>query len=733
MIHRLSFPRPLNGRAGSWLAFAGATICAWVVPGAVATLSAAPATKDEFQLLDRWLIWSDSGTMVMRHLTNQAMPLLDQREANIAKLRSREDWLARQNHVRGALDGIIGTFSQNSPLNPQVTGVVRKNGYRIEKIVFESLPRLYVTGCLLIPDGLTSPAPTILYTAGSNPSAFRGEQYQQHILNLVRLGYVVFAIDPIGQGERPQYYDPATGKSPVSEFNYPVHQCFLTGFTYARFYIRDAMRAIDYLQTRREVDPRRIGMGGLSWGGWQCTIVSALDPRIVAAASAAGINETYRRLLQSKGVGSAGKYPVGFIAAGLDKPDFFTLIAPRAFMRVSTTRDYKPIQGARESYAQYRRAFEALGAADKLDFTEDDFGHGYTPKNNEAIYRFYGKHLAHPGPSAFVPMEMMSEEDTRITPTGKVATSLKGAIAFDFYREEAVRLLAAIDLSRQSPAKHLRAVPLDAARLAGVELPTGETAPVFLGRHQRQGHKVEMYVLQGEAGYVIPMLLFVPNDSPTRRTIIYIHPQGKSEAANAGGDVARLVQSGYVVAVPDLAGSGETRTTWGDSGTLQSLAGMMNRSLVGLQAGDIMRVRAFLMANQDHQGARIWAIAVGSLGPALLHAAVLDQSIAALVLVDAPLSYRAAVMNRRYKLDVSAMVPKALTAYDLPDLVAAVAPRRVAFINPRDHLLEPANAPGWEQELAFSRAAYEHANVGSNLTVTGSDGNLDQMIKWALE
>jgi dienelactone hydrolase len=519
----------------------------------------------------------------------------------------------------------------------------------------------------------------------------------------------------------------------VNEFNYPVHQCFLTGFAYARFYIRDAMRAIDYLQTRHEVDPRRIGMGGLSWGGWQCSIASALDPRIVASASAAGINETYRRLLQSKGVGSAGKYPVGFIAAGLDKPDFFTLIAPRAFMRVSTTRDYKPIQGARESYDQYRRAFEALGAAEKLDFTEDDFGHGYTPKNNEAIYRFYGKHLAHPGPGTFVPMEMMSEEDMRITPTGQVATSMQGAIAFDYYREEAVRLLAALDLSRQSPLEHIRAVPNAATRLAGVELPRREAAPVFLGRHQREGHAIEMYVLQGEAGYVIPMLLFVPNASPAGRTIIYLHPQGKSVAAKAGGDVDRLVRSGYMVAVPDLAGTGETRTTWGDSGNLQSLAGMMNRSLVGLQAGDIMRVRAFLVAGKDHHAGRIGALAFGSLGPALLHAAVLDHSIASLVLVDAPLSYRSAVMNRHYKLEVSAMVPKALTAYDLPDLVATVAPRRVALINPRDHLSEPADAARWEQELAFSRAAYERANVGSNLTVTGPDGNPDQMIRWALE
>jgi hypothetical protein len=209
---------------------------AGLVPGMIIALSAqTPAQDNEFQLLNRWLIWSDPGSMVDRHLTAQALALLDRREAEVATLRTRDEWLARQEHVRAAFHRVIGGFAFDSPLNSRVTGVVRKQGYRIEKIVFESLPRMFVTGCLLIPEAVTGRAPTILYTAGSSDITFRGEQYQQHILNLVKHGFIVFAIDPIGQGERLQYHDPANSRPPVNEFNYPTHQGFPTGFPYARF------------------------------------------------------------------------------------------------------------------------------------------------------------------------------------------------------------------------------------------------------------------------------------------------------------------------------------------------------------------------------------------------------------------------------------------------------------------------------------------------------------------
>lgn len=696
--------------------------------------SPAAAQQGGYTLLRGWLIWSDADTMVVRHLTDQAIGHLDRRKAEVDRLDTREHWLARQRQVREALERVIGGFAHENPLNPRVTGVVQKDGYRIEKIVFESLPRMYVTGCLLIPDGIAGRAPAILYTAGSSINTFRRESYQQHILNLVNNGFIVLAIDPIGQGERIQYYDAATGRSTVSEFNHAAHQCYLIGSSYAKYYVRDAMRAIDYLCTRPEVDPERIGMGGLSWGGWQCTIVSALDQRVAAAASAAGCNVGVRRWLQSIGPTSAGQNYPGFLTAGLDHGDFFALIAPRAFLRMSTTRDYKSIQGARETYDEYRRAFEALGAPHKLDATEDDAGHGYTPKNNEAAIGFYRRHLAHPGPAVFEPVELMSEADTRITPTGQVVTSFEDAAsAFDFNREEALGLLARLDDARQEIDAHLAGVKLAAPRLAGIELPRRDSADVFLGRHRRGGYAVEMYVLQGEAGYVIPLLLLVPEGAGRRRAVIYVHPDGKGAGSAAGGEVLRLVQRGWLVAVPDVAGTGETLNSRGGGRALQYIAFMINRSLVGLQAADVIRVRGFLQSHPEHQVGPVGAVGVGEMGPALLHAAALDAEISGLVLVEAPLAYRAVVLNRHYRLDVSAMVAGALTAYDLPDLMACLAPRRLALVAPRDEMLNKADAALVEQELALARAAYERAGAAANLVVTGAADELGTTIDWSLE
>jgi cephalosporin-C deacetylase-like acetyl esterase len=697
---------------------------------------AAVAQEESTNLLDRWLIWSDPGTMVVRHLTNQVEAQLDLRAETIARLRTKEDWLARQRHVSATMERVVGTLPQReSALNPRITGVVRKDGYRIEKVIYESMPKLYVAGILLIPDGVAGRAPTILYTAGSGIRTFRGEQYQQHILNLVRNGFIVFAIDPIGQGERIQYFDPSTGESRVGEFNHTAHQCFLIGTSYAKYYIRDAMRAIDYLETRPEVDPKRIGMGGLSWGGFQCTIASALDNRIVANAPAAGCSVGIRRWFQSIGPTSAGQHYPGFVSAGLDHADFFELNAPRAVLRMSTTRDYKVIQGSRETYAEYRRAFEALGALDKVDFTEDDSGHGYTPKNNAAAYRFYGKNLSHSGPMDFQPAVLMTEKDTKITPTGQVVTSFADAArAFDFNQAEALPLLERLKESRTTGAPHLAAVRREAGRLAGVQRPRDDARPVFLGRHQRSGHALEMFVLPGEDGYVIPLLLFVPAGGGSRSAIIYVHPDGKAAAARAGGDVERLVRQGYIVAVPDVAGTGETKNRRGDFRSLQYIAMMIERSVVGLQAGDVMRVRAFLQSRPErHEVGRIGVVGVGDLGTAVLHAAALDSELSGVVLSEPSLSYRSVVMNGLYGMNLSEMVASALTAYDLPDLVACLAPRRVALLAPRNHWRVRASAAVAEEELAFPREVFSRTGAAPSLRLTPEGADVATMIDWALQ
>jgi hypothetical protein len=236
-----------------------------------------------------------------------------------------------------------------------------------------------------------------------------------------------------------------------------------------------------------------------------------------------------------------------------------------------------------------------------------------------------------------------------------------------------------------------------------------------------------MYALSGEGKYVVPLLLFVPRGPGPFPAVIYLHPDGKQTDAGAGGKIERLVKKGYLVAAPDPLGTGETAPE-----TLYAAryaAVLIGRSLVAVKAGDILRVVDFLQSRIDVQKDQIGAISFGEMGPPLLHAAVFDSSIQMLAVVNSPISYRSIVMNRFYKVPFSCFVAGALTAYDLPDLVGCIAPRRVALLDPQDQMNQPASQTLIEEELGFPRSVYASRNLPQNLKVASSQ-SVESIVDW---
>ena len=226
---------------------------------------------------------------------------------------------------------------------------------------------------------------------------------------------------------------------------------------------------------------------------------------------------------------------------------------------------------------------------------------------------------------------------------------------------------------------------------------------------------------------MVPLLLFVPHGSGPHPALIFLHPQGKLIDAGPGGKIEGLVKKGYLVAAPDLLGTGETAPE-----TLYAAryaAVLIGRSLVGIQAGDVVRVSNFLQARNDVQKDRIGAISFGQAGSALLHAAAFDSSIATVAVVDSPISYRSIAMNRFYEVDFSSFVAGALTAYDLPDLVGCIAPRRVALVEPRDQMNQPASQTLIKEELEFSRSVFSWKNLSHNLRVTPTQ-TVEAVVDW---
>ncbi len=726
------------------------------------TVSITFGQKEDLTILNKWIEWSGSHNMLINHLNKQAFDYYDQRDREIANLRTKTDWLKRQRKVREIFMDIAGPFPEKTPLNPKVISVIQKDGYRIEKIIYESMPGFYAVGCLFVPDDIKGKTPAILKLPGHNPISFRRETYQNVILNLVKKGFIVFAIDPIGQGEKVQYYDPERKSSyigySVIEHNYFGYQCFLSGVSSAKYFIWDAVRAVDYLLTRKDVDGERIGVTGLSGGGTISSYMCVFDERIKAIAPMNWATAN-RRLIESNGAQDAESNLYHSISRGITFEDLLELRAPKPTLMVFTTRDYLSIQGAREAYREIKRAYKAFGKEENLEMSEDDYKHGFTKKNNEAVYAFFQRHLNLPGSPIEEEVEVLTPEELNVTPTGQISTYLGGETVYSLNKKETMGLIEKIEDSRKNIDRHLDMVKIEAVNLSGYSAPEDKTDPVFCGRYNRDGYSVEMHVLPGEEGnYVIPLLLFVPEGNAKFPAVIYVHPKGKLTESSPDGEIEKLVKSGYIVAAPDLLGIGELEIGGmiRHAGAEDFLAIMIGRSTVGIQAGDIVRAVDFLKSRDDVKESGIGAVAFAETCPALLHAGAFEPSISSIALLGSIVSYKSIVMNEKYRVDYystvagredytkwykkelnkvkfSCGVAGVLTAYDLPDLLGCIAPRKVLLTDLKDQMLESASVELIEQDLAFPRTVYSHKKASENLKITSSYESLNSIVKWCFE
>jgi dienelactone hydrolase len=710
--------------------------------------SAQSAPGENLDVLAGWMRFTDAPNALYHHLSAEAFTLLEARSRKVSSLATPAQWRGRQQEIRQALATVVGPFPERTPLAPRITGIVRKGGFRMEQVVFESLPGFHVTGIVFVPEGLTERRPAILYASGHAAEGFRTSTYLRVIQNLVRKGFIVFAFDPVGQGERVQHWDPEQGASqiggPTLEHSYPGAQAFISGRSLARYMIWDGIRALDYLAGRDDVDPSRLGVTGRSGGGTQAAYIAALDERVAAAAPENYIT-SFRRLIETRGVQDAEQNFLHGILHGLDMPDLLTVRAPRPTLMITTTRDIFSIQGAREAFAEVRPAFRALGGEGNLRMVEDDAGHASTRSNREATYAFFQDALGLPGSSLDEDVPDLAPEELRVTRTGQVSTSLDAETVFSLNRAETEPQVAALRRSRDDLSAHVVRVESRARELSGFRPPAAATAEaVFTGRWQRDGYAVEMFFLPGEGAYVIPFLLFVPHRAERAPAILYLHPAGKAADAAPGGPIERLVQDGYVVLAPDLVGTGEMGPGGyrGDaygfkpgpvSYNIWFTALQIGRSLSGIHAGDIVRTVRYLRTRGEVDPDRIQALARGELGSALLHAAAFEQTIRGVALIDPLISWAELVGHQYYRtFYVPHAVPGALRDYDLPDLAAVLAPRRLLVLGAADHQGRPAGPELIDRELDVLRRAYAARDAADRLSIRSPDspGFAEQVGQW---
>ena len=686
--------------------------------------------QDNTNILKNWLHYSDAGNALYHHMADEAYGYLDNREREVAGLTTVAQWEQRQKQLKQTILEVIGGLPERTPLNAKTTGVIKKEGYTLENVIYESQPGFYVTASLFIPEKLKGKAPAILFCTGHSPQAYRRDNYQLTLINLVKKGFVVLAFDPIGQGERVQYLNTESNKSiynsPTKEHSYPSVQVSLLAQSVARYFIWDGIRGIDYLESRNEVDPKRIGVHGLSGGGTQTSYISALDDRVVAAAPA-GFITSFRRLLQSIGVQDGEQNFYHGILNGIDHADFIEMRAPKPTLIMATTNDFFSIQGIRETYDEIKSVYSIFGKPENIAKTEDDYGHGYTKKNREALYAFFQKHLNLPGSPEEEEVELLTEQELQKTKTGQLASSGECETVFSLNKLQAEKYLKRLDKARGDLQEHLKRVPVAARKISGYRDPSTTDQPVFAGRiPDKDGYVIEKYFIKGEGDYVLPYLLFIPGNK-TGNAVFYLHPQGKQGVAGDAVTIQSLMDKGITVLAPDVLGTGELGGSdfKGDafinnvSYNTAFMAMQLGRSTVGIQAGDIVKLLKVLKEDQGLK--KVYGIAQGEMAPAMVHAAAIEPVISGLALLNPYSSYSSLIENKLYESRfVYGVVPGALTAYDLPDLAASLAPAGLWITGATDACGE-CNSERVKIDLDIIKKGYQLQNAEDRLKIVDND------------
>lgn len=604
------------------------------------------------------------------------------RLARFDAIASQAEAEAHVRSVRERIAACFGPFPEKTPLRARVTGGFERDAYRVENIVFESRPDFLVSANLYLPKGLDRPAPGVVGTCGHSANGKAAELYQSFAQGLARQGYAVLLYDPIGQGERLQYVD-AQWKGLIGtgtrEHLHAGNQQFLVSEFFGSWRAWDGIRALDYLLSRGEVDPRRVGVTGNSGGGTMTTWLCALEQRWSMAAPSCFVT-TFRRNLENELPADTEQCPPRAVALGLDHEDFIAAMAPKPVMILAKEKDYFDVRGTEQAYARLKRLWRLLGAEENLALFVGPTYHGFSRENREAMYGWFNRTAGLSADSREPKLTIEADETLFCAPHGQVAAMGSKPI-FSFTAEKAAALSAArpplsggelrtavrrkLRLGRRSGAPYARILrprdkrgyPKPHAACYAVETEPGIQALVYrladdrlLSRPPRGKRRAVLYLAHHSADREM-------REEPLVGELLAAEP----DAAFFACDVRGIGESR-----PDTTRADSFLTPYGSDYFYAVHSLMLDRPYVGRKTHDALAVIAWL-ERYGHDEIHLAAAGWGTL-PAMFAAVLSPDAVRRVTLKGAPDSYRQIAETKLYDQPLSSFAPGVLEAFDLPDI-----------------------------------------------------------------
>jgi cephalosporin-C deacetylase-like acetyl esterase len=611
-------------------------------------------------------------------------------------LKTQADAEAYVKSVQERIRECFGPLPEKTPLNAKVTKTLERDGYRIENIVFESRPNFLVTGNLYLPTKRQGPVPGVIGVCGHSLNGKAAEAYQSFAQGLARQGQACFIIDPAGQGERFQYLNEKLGSrlgGGTSEHNQMGGPQALIGEFLGTWFVWDAMRALDYLLTRSEIDPKHLGVTGNSGGGTQTTWLCGMEPRFTMGAPSCFVT-TFRRDAENELPQDMEQCPPRVLAHDLDHCDFLAAMAPKPVIIMAQEKDYFDARGSTETYERLKKLYTLLGKPENIQLHIGPDPHGYTQSNREAMYRFFGKVTGIPAAAAEPTITVEKDADLLCTPRGQVAESGSRTL-MSFTREKADDLAA--------KRKHLTGEALQKAVREVLKLAARADSPpdyrILRGVGSRK------YPSKGYCTYAVETepLIHALVTRLSEEALTSRLPRGQSKAvlyishrsadAELRGDpfVQELIAAspdaaffacdvrGIGDSQPDTCGANQFLGRYGSHYFYAAYSQMLDRPLLGQRTFDVLRVIQLLAAaghTEIHLAGQGW----GALPAAF--AALLSREVKQVTLKHALTSFHELAVHDDQQWPTAFMLPQVLHHFDLADCYKALQSQKLQLIEP---------------------------------------------------
>ncbi len=588
----------------------------------------------------------------------------------LENVRTREDWERQRPILRRQLAFMLGLdpLPERMPLAPRLVGTLEHPGYRVEKLVFQFLPGLQIAGNFYLPKGVPRPVPCILYLCGhrTHPRGAK-TQYQDRFLWYPAHGFACLVLDSLNCGEVPGWHH---GTQNQNRWDW-----LSLGYTPAGVEVWNAMRALDYLESRPEVDGQQIGATGISGGGIMTTLLAALDERIRAAApscSAYAVGDQAVRSLIDRQC-DCTFYP-NFHQ--MDFPAVAALVAPRPLLITAGRKDpIFPPSGSREVCRKAKRIFDLCGAGDHVRSVESNEGHTDPPLFLRESRQWMCRWL-HPAPETVLPAA--ADEPPAPEPAEALAcfaSPPRESANYDVHERfirPAIPSLPASpaewEIRKSQIADGLNATsfawfPADPPPVAARRLPGSKSKLGGCEGFARCGE----WLLETEPGVSVHVFRYEPAIPPKDDSLLMVIRRPGDLPGVLDDEWLPLLESRRIVVMHPRWG--ESTLSSADHARLERTAALSGRTLAALQVWDVLRTLEWALGDTPGAAESIAVYGRGEAGIIGLHAARLMPAVDQVVLRDPPDSHRS-----------GPALLAVLRTTDLAEVAAAFAPRTLTWL-----------------------------------------------------